>query len=369
MRNRRELATVAARGAGTGTGSPAAAAWSRARRGLLACLVFTAAVLLAPSEGRAEVSTFGSPLEVPATIGFHAGTDTALWNAAQLSGAPQAPETGQALKVSLEGCADPDPGGPAPLTQVHFQDLSPVPGGGARVNLTSQPFEVPVCGQDGASGSTISTYAPTNLCVSSGDYVDFDDEGGFVEGAYPDGVSYDVVGAVVGSTMDSFVGVGATGNGATMSSSQGTASGEGFVANGNEELMLQVTLGTGADASPTCRGAAVEAPSTGKSETPQVPIEIPPQTDGVNRRRAVTVAIGCRSEGECSGVAWLLGGGGKAGTRHVTFTLPGRTTGHVPIQLTKAEMSSLGRYHGAHLTLVVTLGGQRFSRKILVKIL
>ena len=37
----------------------------------------------------------------------------------------------------------PAAGGPPPLTQIHFQDLSPLPGGGGRVNLTSQAFEIP----------------------------------------------------------------------------------------------------------------------------------------------------------------------------------------------------------------------------------
>ncbi len=90
-------------------------------------------------------------------------------------------------------------GGPAPLTQIHFQDLVPQPGGGAQVNVTTQPFDIPVCGAGGASGSTVTSYEPTNFCVNQGDYVDFNDEGGFEPAdplAYPSGVPYKVLGAV-----------------------------------------------------------------------------------------------------------------------------------------------------------------------------
>ena len=63
-----------------------------------------------------------------------------------------------------------------------------------------------------------------NLCVGQGDYVDFNDEGGFVGGGpppYPAGVPYEVIGAVPGAAMDSFVRDGGTNNGATMSSATG----------------------------------------------------------------------------------------------------------------------------------------------------
>ena len=137
--------------------------------------------------------TFGSPLSVPATLNtaenlgypgtytrvppapdapngvshtFHYGADTALWNVGLSAGDARAPATGQALKVSLEGCAQAACGGPAPLTQVHFQDLSPLPAGGARVNITSQAFDIPVCGQNGASGSTVTSYEPMNPSTS-----------------------------------------------------------------------------------------------------------------------------------------------------------------------------------------------------------
>ena len=142
---------------------------------LLFALLFAGLLsTFATANSRAAVITFGSPLAVPATLnttenlGYlgtytavppspeapngsfhtaHNGADTALWNVAEAAGSPSAPATGQALKVALEGCAQPSSNGPPPLTQIHLQDLSPLPGGGARVNLSSQAFNVPVCGR------------------------------------------------------------------------------------------------------------------------------------------------------------------------------------------------------------------------------
>ena len=250
------------------------------RRLLLTLTLAWLLAILAPASSRAAIMTFGSPLSRPATLNTaanlsyrgtytrvppapdaphgifhtnHFGADTAIWNVALAHGEPRAPATGQALRVSLEGCAKAASGGPAPLTQIHFQDISPLPHGGARVNLTSQSFEIPVCGHGGASGSTVSSYDPINLCVRQGDYVAFNDEGGYVENVYRSGVPYRVLGFAHGSTSNSFLKDNGTRNGAILSSSDISAN-EGFASNRSVELMLRVTLGTGADATHNCPG-------------------------------------------------------------------------------------------------------------------
>ncbi len=252
----------------------------------LAAVLLLASLLgfLAPAAGHAAITTFGSPLSAPATLDtannlsyfgtytavpaapdapngvfhtHHYGADTALWNEKLSHGAPRSPATGQALTVSLEGCAQAAAGGPPPLTQIHFQDISPLPGGGARVNLTSQGFVIPICGQHRAGNSTITTYRPINLCVRKGDYVAFNDEGGYVENVYRSGVPYRVLGRAHGSTADSFLRNNGTGNGAIMPSSQ-VFPNEGFAASRGEELMLRVRLGTGADATHICPGGTAK---------------------------------------------------------------------------------------------------------------
>jgi hypothetical protein len=345
--------------------------------------------LLAPATSSAAITTFGSPLSVPATMNtsenlgypgtytpvppnpeapsglfhtYHDGADTALWNVVQATGSPQAPATGQAVKVSLEGCAREAPNGPPPLTQIHFQDLSPLPGGGAKVNLTSQAFDIPVCGQAGAGGSTVTTYEPINLCVSAGDYVSFNDNGGYVENVYRSGVPYQVLGSVNGSTMDSFLRNNGTANGAILSSSDLSAH-DGFATNNNEELMLRVTLGTGPDATHICPGGTHGLPPL------LPPIGIRPQTDGVDHGRIVSVAVYCRLTPECKGVATLTAMGRHLKYGHSPFSVQGKKTTHVPIRVTP-QLMGLIRTHrgGVYATLSAVVGGKTVAQTIAVKI-
>ncbi len=353
------------------------------------CLLVVTAALLAPAAGSAAVSTFGSPLSVPATLntaenlGYygtytavpptpqvpngvvhtqHYGADTALWNVALGSGSPAVPATGQALKIALEGCALSSPGGPAPLTQIHFQDVSPLPGGGAKVNLTSQAFTIPVCGENGASGSTVSTYEPVNLCVSQGDYVSFNDNGGYVPNVYRAGVGYKVLGSVPGSTADSFIRNNGTMNGAMLSPTDSSAN-DGFAVNKEEELMMQVTLGTGPDATHICPGGTRGLPP------PQPPIGIRPQTDGVNSSRIVAVAIYCNLSPECKGTATLTLLGRSASVGRAGFNLPAHRTSHLPIRLAPQLMKLIRKHHGVTTTIAAVVAGKTVTQTVTVKIL
>jgi hypothetical protein len=364
----------------------------RSRHLLLAVLVAAVLALLAPVSGEGAVMTVGSPLSTPATLNtaenlgyrgvdtsvmpspeaptgvvhtYHYGADSALWNTLLASGQAAMPESGQALQVKLEGCAVAAPGGPAPLTQIHFQSLSPLPGGGAKVDLSSQPFDIPVCGQNGASGSTVTTYEPINLCVRQGGYVAFNDEGGFVEHSYQSGVGYKVIGSVNGSTFDSFIRGGGTNNGAVFSPLDSSAM-DGFVANPGEELMLQVVLGTGSDARYVCAGGSKEAPPV------LAPMRISPQTDGVNHSRIVNVAIYCRPAGGCKGTASLTlpgaGRGAGLGVGRASFSLPGNKTSHLAIRVSSRLITLIRKRHGVTTTLVAVMDGKTFTQAIAIKI-
>jgi hypothetical protein len=344
------------------------------------------AALLMPAPAGAATEIFGSGLSAAATLNtaenlnyqgintlvpvspeaidgifhtFHFGADTALWS---MSKQAIVPASGQILKVRLEGCARPAAGGPSPLTEVHFQDLSPLPGGGARVNLTSQGFEMPVCGH-GGSGSTVSTYEPVNLCVNRGDYVDFNDEGGYVENVYRNGVPYEVLGAARGAITDSFIRNEGTGDGASLEASDVGAM-EGFASNPNEELMMQMELGTGADARYVCPGGTKNAP-------PVLPeIRVGPQTDGINRARIVEIAIYCRPASGCPGTATLTADKGAVRENdHVSFDLPGDSTGRVAVRVSPRLLSLIHKDGGVATTLTAVVGGQSFSGTIEIKIL
>jgi hypothetical protein len=378
-----------------------------ARVALCASIAVCTAMLL-PAASDAAVSTFGSPLAVPATLdttsnlGYegvntpvppapdapdgnvhtsHNGVDTALWNVAIPGGVPVAPAAGQVRKVELEGCAVPNPEGPAPLTQIHFQSLAPTPGG-VKVTSTSQAFDIPVCGVAGASGATISSYEPASLCVAQGEYVAFNDEGGYVERSYRSGAPYRVMATVAGATFDSFVG-GAS-NGAELSSSNRTSL-DGFAANPNAELLLRATLGTGADALQGCGGAGNVAPSV-RPRAVLPSVKIAPQTDGINQRGVVSVAMYCRLKPQCQGTASLSipkgttvrrrtsGGHGHrtvsiAGTYGKTaFKIPGGKTSHIRVHVSSKLIKLARRPGGVSIVLTALVAGQPATGKITVKV-
>ncbi len=289
--------------------------------------------LLLGGDASAATFTFGSPLTISASKDTandldyqgtnvalpgsvfhipHDGADSALWNVQIPVGDPTAPAGGQVVSVRLEGCAKSN--GPAPLTQIHFQSLAPLAGGGAKVELTSQAFDIPVCDVGGASGSTVSAYDPINLCVAQGDFVAFNDEGGFVGAQngpppYPAGVPYMVIGGVTGATMDSFIRNNEVGNGAVFSPTD-TTNHDGFASNPGEELLLQATLATGPDATPICPGGTKGLPPPGSARASHrhvfPTLTIPtPQLDGMNVRGVVQVAIYCHSGSACTGAITL----------------------------------------------------------------
>ena len=361
------------------------------------CVALLAGLLpvLVPASGQASITTFGSPLSVPATLNtaenlgypgtytavppspeapngifhtFHFGADTALWNFSNSGSEPRASATGQATKIEVEGCAQRATNGPLPLTTVHFQDLSPLPGGGAKVNITSQGFDLPVCGENGAGASTVTTFLPINLCVSAGDYVGLNDSGGYVPNIYRSGVPYQILGAVTGATTDSFIKDQGTGNGALLSPAV-TSANDGFAVNRNEELLMRVTLATDGDATHICPG--------GKGGLPPAlaPIRVSPQTDGVNHSRVVAVAMFCRVT-PCNGVATLSSNGADTSTYgreetygRVGFSLQPNKTVHLPIRVKSKLVQKIRAKHGVSTTLTAVVNGKTITQRITIKIL
>jgi hypothetical protein len=375
--------------------TPSTSTRQQARRLLLSAALAGLLAVLAPASSQAKVTTIGSPLSVSATLNtadnlsypgtytpvppspeapngvfhtFHYGADTALWNFSQASGDTRVPATGQASKIEVEGCAQRATNGPLPLTTVHFQDLSPLAGGGAKVNITSQGFDLPVCGENGAGASTVTTFLPINLCVSAGDYVGLNDSGGYVPNIYRSGVPYQILGAVTGATTDSFIKDQGTGNGALLSPAV-TSANDGFAVNRNEELLMRVTLATDGDATHICPGGRGGLPPA------LAPIRVSPQTDGVNHSRIVAVAMFCRVT-PCNGVATLSSNGAGTSTYggeetygRVGFSLQPHKTVHLAMRVTSKFVQKIRARHGVSTTLTAVVNGKAITQRITVKIL
>jgi hypothetical protein len=359
-----------------------------ARAALAAALLAVAA----PSAAPAAVTTFGSDLSAPALLDTvsnvlpsnHLGVDTALWDVTLANGAsPASPANGQITDAKIRGCTNLSAGARPDMnrggTEFHLQVLVPQPDGSLRVSITSQPFSLPAC--DATGRDLVTSFAPTSFCIHQGDYVAFNDEGGYAAGTYPNGVPYQVIGRVPNSLMDSFIRAGGTMNGSTLSPND-TKPSDGFAQNPGEELLLQSTLATGPDATPLCPGGTKGqqtggGPGGGQKPAPKptAPITLHTQKVGVNRRRVAVVAIFCKQKTPCTGTAKIIRRAGKAAAvaakplGSARFTIPARTTSKVKIRLTPKALRLLRASHRKlPATLSVVVAGQTFSAPITLKI-
>lgn len=209
-------------------------------RHLLAGLAAAGVLLALPATGQAAKRTFGSDLKAPANVTESHGADAVFWGT-DLPGsrAVRVPRKGQITRIRLKGTAVRKSGAPAPLTLMHFQILRPRRGGRVKVMLTSAGFRVPV----GGDPNRISSYRPVNLCARRGDYVAFNNVGGFNPPHYPNGTPFRVFSRVDGSTTGFYTRDNGTNNGAVFRGRPQR----------NQELLMQMVLTTGRGVSPPCR--------------------------------------------------------------------------------------------------------------------
>jgi hypothetical protein len=201
-------------------------------RRALPVLAAVAAVAL-PSVAEAGTVKFGSSLNAPANKTETHPVDSVFW-AQKLPGGARvrAPERGKVATIKLKGSVVKH--GSTPVTLFHFQILHPIPGGKMKVTVTSGGFHVPV----GGDQNRITTYHPINLCAKQGDYVAFNDVGGYKPPNYPNGTPFRIFSNVPDATTNFFSKAGGTNNNATFKGS----------AHVGEELLMRMTLLTGQDA-------------------------------------------------------------------------------------------------------------------------
>ena len=274
--------------------------------------------LVAAAPAQADRRLFGSTLSAPATTSETHGADTAFWAVGE-----RAPQDGQILEIRLKGSAQRH-GGVDPLNEVHFQSLRPLADGAMAVQATSGAFYVPVEGDR----DHISIYHPVNLCVKKGDVVDFNDEGGFAPPAYPEGVPFRVFGAVQGAATARYTADNGTNNGDTLHPT---------VRHG-VELLMQLVLGTGEDASEPCGGPRRHP--DGSLVEPQAKMHVvTPQRAYVRSNRRVEPTLYCNSAEPCLGHAKLVKRGKAIAA--AKFSIDGRSGEHVPMRLSRAAYRSL----------------------------
>ncbi len=249
-------------------------------------------------------ASYGTDGSFPCTHWMHDGADNTEWNTAVAGGTATAPAGGQILQIKVKGCALKEDTAPSqksaglPVNYVVFDTMTPEVDGSFKVHYgpagtPSNPFLMPFCKDDTSTTNSsiqttspagtvtpnsITTFVPLHLCVAPGEVPAFYDIGGFIasdgknNGAsyYPQGVPFQIMAPVQGSSMDSY----ADANIAPTSGGQfvyapgarpvrpnnGGDQNTGWGSEPNQELMLQVIEGVGDDAYGLCPGGLANEP-------------------------------------------------------------------------------------------------------------
>ena len=215
-----------------------------ASRRVFPCLIVLAMLLGLPAVGQARKVVYGSDLTAPADIVESHGADSAFWNVSLANGGTTAaPLGGQVVSVRVKGVVLRDPTGlRKPTTMIHFQTLRPLPDGEMAVWLSSGAFYTPL----GGDSQQVTEYHPINMCVHRGDYLDFNDIGGneWWWGNYS-GMPFQTFSRVPDSAVNFY-----TKNAGTNIGSHWRP----ILTKQGEELLMQMTLATGPDATWICPG-------------------------------------------------------------------------------------------------------------------
>jgi hypothetical protein len=303
-----------------------------------------AGLALAPAASLAAQSTFGSDLAAPANVAQARQADTAYWQTTFPDGrSPVTPGRGQITSIRLKGIAMANPvaGVPGGETMWHLQALQPQPDGRFVIQRTSGAFFVPPKGTD---PQTITTYNPVNFCVEAGEVLAFNTVGGWdgivnQTGPYPGGTPLQIFARIPTAVASSFEGADQTNNGDTITGD--TARTNGL------ELLMQLTLSTGPDATPLCPGGTMGVPGGGGGPPPPAPqpppakiqkATLPPkQKVTVSKKGKLNVSVFCLPGlARCVGKVRVMSKGPTPKSLGVgSFNAAPKTTGHATIFLTK----------------------------------
>ncbi|MGI8622000.1 MAG: hypothetical protein ACR2NB_00625 [Solirubrobacteraceae bacterium] len=327
----------------------------------------------------AASTTVGSDLTADATIPVSNPNDWGAWNTRLASGgAVLSPVQGEINAVRLKGRINPSTvTSRLPDVVLHVQVLRPQLGGSVKAIVTSENLELPF----GGDPNRISTYGreqltkpDTRLCIQKGDYVAMATSGGFggpqngyPEGSYPNGPEFQMFARVPGSVVDVFKGTA------------GFANGDGSVFRGtpgaDAELLLQATIGSGADARYSCQtpaeqsGATGPGGSTGSAGSPAasvapVTIPQPKRRSTVRAGGSVKIPVFCHLAAGCSGTLKLIRGTRTVAQGHFTAA---KGSAFPRVKLNGSARRTLRRSGTLKVTAKVTVNGVGNRRTLRLK--
>lgn len=339
------------------------------------------ALLVLPAVASGEVLTLGSDLAVPAELAEAHPVDTAYWHAAVAGGAsPAMPADGNVSAVRVRGFAlssTPAGGSGGGEREVFVQALAPESGTfRVRSAGTSAPFVMPGRGEGDANTET--TFRPDNLCVRSGDRVALSTVGG-AGGNFPEGTPLQIFAPRPGAVASRFTKEDGTSNGDLFTGGE-------RVERPETELLMQIVLRTGADASAPCRTSTTPAPNPTPTPTPTpgsgeggsggdggssaAPARVPGARLSVTRTGRASLSVFCSKSRDCRGALTLTASGTTLGRASYTISRGETKTVRVRLRAAGLRLVKRRRYRlTARATLVTQPGGaaNTSSRSVRVK--
>jgi hypothetical protein len=345
--------------------------WCLAVRGVFTTSVAVlAALAIAPASAQAARVTIGSDLAAPATVARSDPNDIVFWHAAHPTTAIDVPVAGQAIIMRVKGgTVQPRGGSQNPAYDLlHFVVLRPQSDGTWRTTATSVDHRAPVIG-NGADEHTVSTFTSVNpLCVQPGDRIGLASVGGFDAQLFPNGLPYQVFARAPGIATSEFRAGGAIAENGTV------VRGEPLP---DTELLMQVVIGTGSSARPTCGGTAPSGSDPGLLPEPSDPIPPPlpaaqarafvaaPVRAPRLRRGKVRLAVRCGAGASCSGALSLRARGKQIG--RTRYALAAGATRGVSVTLTRAGRRMVRRADRLRVVARVTAGGKHTARVLTIR--
>jgi hypothetical protein len=269
--------------------------------------------------------TFGSDLAAPANIVEARQADTAYWQTSFADGRnPLSPATGQITSFKIKGIAlaNPMAGVPGGETLFHLQALR---------RRDDGTFDV-------------------LRCIATGDVLALNTVGGW-DGVigdvrrpalYPNGTPLQIFSRIAGANVSHFMGADQTNNGDVLTASPLDG----------RELLIQVTVGTGPNATGLCPGGTIGlaggpgGPAAAAPPPPQPPQKatLPAsQRVTVSKAGKLSVSVFCLPGAlACMGEVRIMSRGAKP--RRIglgSFNIDPKSTGHATIALTKTGVRLL----------------------------
>jgi hypothetical protein len=327
-----------------------------------------AGIALAPAAAGAAEQTIGSDLVAPATIARSDPNDVIWWAGEQAAGTIDVPVKGQAIIMRLKG-GTLQPNGPSSnpdYDQIRFVVLRKQGDGTWRTTATSVPHRAKVIGKN-ADASTVTEYTSEwPLCVEPGDRIGLVSVGGYDAQLFPSGLPYQVFAQTAGATLSEFHAGGMIEQGKTVIRGSGVP---------RTELLLQVVIGTGESARPTCGGSAPSGSDPGKGPRPEPPpppgtarafVLKPPHAPWLYDGRKVKLTIRCSDAAACAGKVILRARGKKIASR--AYALDAGDKRPIVLRINKAgkRMAKPGRTLRAKAQIIA--GGTTTSRSLRIRV-